>query len=61
MTQTEMLIEMRSARGFHAFGVAKVQRMFHLNYNDASRWIDWLIEIGSAERIDGRPWEVRLV
>lgn len=61
MTNTDMLVEMRSARGFHAFGAAKVQRMFHLSHNDAIRWIDWLIETGAAERIEGRPWEVRLI
>lgn len=61
MTNQEMVIEMRSARGFRVFGVSKVQRMFHLSYNNASRWIDWLIETGAAERIEDRPWEVRLL
>ena len=61
MTNEEMLIEMRSARGFRQFGASKVQRMFGLSYGKAIEWMEWLVSAGSAERIEDRPWEVRLL
>ena len=61
MTNLEMLEKMRGPEGFHQFGPSKVQRMFNLNYGRAVEWIEWLIGFGLAERIDGRPWEVRLL
>ena len=61
MTNEEMLHEMRSKRGFRQFGPSKVQRMFGLHYNRAVEWIEWLVGFGLAERIDDRPWEVRLL
>lgn len=61
MNKQEMLIEMRSARGWRQFGPSKVQRMFGLPYGKAVEWIEWLVGFGLAERIDDRPWEVRLI
>lgn len=61
MNYPEMLEKMRGPEGFHQFGVAKVQRMFFLSFGQADDWIGWLIETGAAERIDDRPWEVRLL
>lgn len=61
MTNDEMLIEMRSARGWRQFGPSKVQRMFGLPYSKAVEWVEWLVDNGHAERIDDRPWEVRLL
>ncbi len=57
---TAMLWEMRSKKGFHAFGASKVQRMFGINYNQARTWMEWLVENGHAEPFDDRPWEVQL-
>jgi hypothetical protein len=61
MTNEEMLQEMRSKRGFHAFSSPKVMRMFGLSYGKAIEWMEWLVSAGSAERIEDRPWEVRLL
>ena len=61
MTNEEMLEKMRGPEGFRQFGPSKVQRMFNLNYGRAVEWIEWLIGFGFAERIDDRPWEVRLL
>lgn len=61
MTNEEMLIEMRSKRGFHAFGSAKVMRMFKINFLSAYAWMGWLINAGHAETIQESPWEVRLL
>jgi len=35
--------------------------MFGLPYSKAVEWVEWLVDNGHAERIDGRPWEVRLI
>jgi hypothetical protein len=35
--------------------------MFGLPYGKAIEWIEWLVGSGKAERIEGRPWEVRLI
>jgi hypothetical protein len=61
MTNEEMLQEMRSKRGFHAFGAAKIMRMFGIGYLPAYEWMQWLVENDYAEHIDGSPWEVRLL
>lgn len=61
MTNLEMLEKMRGPEGFHQFGPSKVQRMFNLNYGRAVEWIEMLVISGVAERIDDRPWEVRLI
>lgn len=61
MNNQAMLIEMQSNRGFRQFGPSKVQRMFGLPYGKAVEWIEWLVGFGFAERIDDRPWEVRLI
>ena len=61
MTNEGMLEKMRGPEGFHQFGPSKVQRMFVIGWNAASRWMDWLVDNGHAERIDDRPWEVRLL
>ena len=61
MTNLEMLEKMRGPEGFHQFGPSKVQRMFNLNYGRAVEWIELLVISGVAERIDDRPWEVRLL
>jgi len=61
MTNLEMLEKMRGPEGFHQFGPSKAQRMFNLNYGRAVEWIEWLVGSGKAERIDDRPWEVRLI
>ncbi len=61
MTNLEMLEKMRGPEGFHQFGPSKVQRMFGLPYCKAADWIEWLVGSGKAERIDDRPWEVRLI
>ncbi len=58
---TAMLWDMRRKKGFHAFGASKVQRMFGVSYNQAHDWMDWLLSEGHAERIEDRPWEVRLI
>lgn len=61
MTNLEMLEKMRGPEGFHQFGPSKVHRMFGLPYGKAIEWIEWLVGSGKAERIEGRPWEVRLI
>ena len=61
MTNLEMLEKMRGPEGFHQFGPSKVQRMFKLSYVRAVDWMEWLVGFGLAERIEGRPWEVRLL
>lgn len=61
MTNLEMLEKMRGPEGFHQFGPLKVQLMFNLNYGRAVEWIELLVGFGLAERIEGRPWEVRLL
>ena len=61
MTDLEMLEKMRGPEGFLQFGPSKVQRMFNLNYGRAVEWIELLVGFGLAERIDDRPWEVRLL
>lgn len=61
MTNLEMLEKMRGPEGFRQFGASKVQRMFNLNYGRAVEWIELLVGFGLAERIDDRPWEVRLL
>ena len=61
MTNLEMLEKMRGPEGFHQFGPSKVQRMFNLNYGRAVGWIELLVGFDLAERIDDRPWEVRLL
>ena len=61
MTNLEMLEKMREPEGFHQFGPSKVQRMFGLPYSKAADWVYWLVDNGHAERIDDRPWEVRLL
>ncbi len=57
----QMLATMRGHEGWHQFGVSKVQRLFGINYNQAHYWMDWLLSEGHAERIEDRPWEVRLI
>jgi hypothetical protein len=61
MTNLEMLEKMRGPEGFHQFGPSKVQRVFGLPYGKAIEWIEWLVGSGKAERIEDRPWEVRLL
>ena len=61
MTNLEMLEKMRGPEGLHQFGPSKVQRMFGLPYGKAAEWVDWLVDNGYSERIDDRPWEVRLI
>lgn len=57
----QMLATMRGPKGFHQFGVSKVQRLFGLAYAPAAAWIEWLVSSGLAERIEDRPWEVKLI
>ena len=61
MTDLEMLEKMRGPEGFRQFGSAKVMRMFGLPYSKAVELVEWLVDNGHAERIDDRPWEVRLI
>ena len=61
MTNEEMLEKIRGKDGFRQFGVSKVQRMFLISRDAAYRWMDWLVDEGHAERIEDRPWEVRLI
>lgn len=56
----EMLEKMRGRDGWHQFGASKVQRLFGLAYAPAAAWIEWLVSHGYAERIEDRPWEVKL-
>lgn len=57
----QMLAAMRGPQGWHQFGSSKVQRLFGLDYFHAYEWMEWLVSQGYAERIDDRPWEVRLI
>lgn len=57
----QMLATMRGHEGWHQFGASKVQRLFGISYNQASNWMEWLLSHGHAERIEDRPWEVRLI